>query len=98
MDRNGYPEEHELEKIAQWDYKDFKGLIEYVKERWWAGDMGYFRKGKKYFYLSTAGWSGNESIIGALMENIMFWSCCWTSSKRGGHYVFQIPKALKESK
>lgn len=95
MDKNGYPEKHELRKIRDWDYKDFAGLIDYIEERWYAGDLGYFRRGRKYIYLSTAGWSGNESIIGALIDNTMFWTVCWVSSKRGGHYKFEIPKALK---
>lgn len=77
--------------------RGFLGLMDYIEERWWAGDAGYFRRGRKYLYLSTAGWSGNEEIIGALMKNTMFWMCCWVSSKRGGHYVFEIPKALKKT-
>lgn len=92
MDKDGYPEEHELKKITEWEYRDFAGLMEYVEELWKYADFGYWKKGRKYYYISTGGWSGNESIIGALMENTMFWACCWVSSKRGGHYVFEIRK------
>jgi hypothetical protein len=28
----------------------------------------------------------------ALEANRHFWSLCWLSSRRGGHYRFQIPK------
>jgi len=89
MDKDGYPEKRELKKIQNWDYNDFLGLMEYIEERWKHADYGYFRRGRKYFYLSTAGWSGNEDIVSALMKNTMFWSVYWISSKRGGHYVFE---------
>ena len=96
MDTNGYPDEEELKKIAEWDYCDFHGLMDYVKERWKYADCGYWKKGRKYYRISTGGWSGNESIISALMENTMFWAVFWESSKRGGHYNFEIRKLSKE--
>lgn len=37
---------------------------------------------------STGGWSGNESIIGAMQKNRMVWNFLWEQSRRGGHYVF----------
>lgn len=92
MDKNGYPEEHELKKIEEWDYHDFRGLMEYVEELWKYADYGYWKRGRKYYRISTGGWSGNESIIYALKQNRMFWACCWVSSKRGGHYIFEISK------
>lgn len=94
MDKDGYPEEHELEKIRNWPHNDFEGLMDYVQELWWNAEWGFRQKGKKY-YLSTGGWSGNEDIISAMNENLMFWSMCWQESKRGGHYIFEV-KALKE--
>lgn len=100
MDQDGYPEESELQKIKEWDYKDIPNLMLYVEERWQYADSGYFKvvphKGRDEYHLSTAGWSGNESIIEALHENLMFWSLCWMKSERGGHYVFEI-RALKEN-
>lgn len=92
--KDGYPEKHELKKIEKWDYNDFEGLMEYVKELLWQyADCGYWKKGRKYYRISTGGWSGNEEIIGALQANLMFWSMCWVSSRRGGHYMFEIRKA-----
>jgi len=90
MDVDGYPEESELQKIAEWDYKDFCSLMQYIKERWKYADIGYFDGINNIYQFSTGGWSGNESIISALQENVMFWACCWQSSKRGGHYVFRV--------
>ena len=42
--------------------------------------------------VSTGGWSGNESIIGAMKENTdylyTFIAFAW---RRGGHYEWRIP-------
>lgn len=92
MDKNYYPDDNELATIRNWDYKAFDSLMSYVKECWKYADCGYWKKGRKYYRISTGGWSGNESIIAALIQNRMFWSMCWVSSKRGGHYVFEIRK------
>lgn len=40
--------------------------------------------------LATGGWSGNESIIGALQKNWLWWAMCWQSSHHGGLYFFQF--------
>jgi len=89
MDEDGYPDEEELKTIREWDFKDFYGLLEFVKPIWKYSDMGYFDKGSdKRWHLSTGGWSGNEDIISAMMDNAMFWNCHWWSSRRGGHYIF----------
>lgn len=41
-------------------------------------------------YTATGGWSGNESIIGAL-ERSFFWFAYWESSQRGGAFTFHVP-------
>lgn len=103
MDKDEYPKEDELKKIEQWDYKDFQGLMAYVEERWKYSnyfesfditDPTYKLKFGIRYKLSTGGWSGNEDIITALQGNAMFWATCWQESKRGGHYIFIIPKKI----
>ena len=93
--KNGYPTKRELEKIEKWDImpKNIVPLIEYVRERWQYADSGYFEvKGKRVLKIrmSTAGWSGNESLIGALQKNIVFWTFYWVKSLKGGHYFFKV--------
>lgn len=46
---------------------------------------------RKRIYISTGGWSGNEDIIRALKLNKWFYCFYWVQSRRGGHYVFEIP-------
>jgi hypothetical protein len=90
LDDDGYPEEDELKQIAEWPYTDIAGLLEFAQpmwsypDRWWTeGDA---------LHLSTGGWSGNEILVGAMQENRMFWAICWISSRRGGHYSFDLSR------
>lgn len=96
MDAEGYPEEHELTKIKEWDYKDFPSLLDFIEVRW--AYRWYERRVVKDFNgnpilewdISTAGWSGNEDIIYALLENKFFKMMWYYSWRTGGHYVFRI--------
>jgi hypothetical protein len=97
MDEYGYPTEETLELIRNWPYTDFNGLMDFVISLWQYPDyvedikvINDFDKEVREVNISTGGWSGNEEIIGALMENTMFWIMCWQISKRGGHYRFHI--------
>lgn len=98
MDSNGYPTNAELRKIQKWPHTDLHGLLEYVRERWAYADAGYWRQRGGKYYVSTAGWSGNESLIGALEKNYVFWAICWVHSRRGGRYVFELKKSVKGKK
>ena len=91
MDADGYPTDKTLRVIKNWPYNDFQGLMVFIRVAWWMPEFGWRSWGKKY-WLSTAGWSGNEDIIRALERNMMFWLMCWQSSRRGGHYIFEIPQ------
>jgi hypothetical protein len=98
MDIDGYPEQHELDAIGNWDIKDAFNLIDYIKERWtyndsfrmkWDKDK-LFNKPVLLLEMHTVGWSGNESIINALLEN-QFFSMMWYKKwERGGHYYFEV--------
>lgn len=88
MDEHGYPTKEELEKIKNWDYRDFGRLMEYVESLWKYGGNFWEEFGNTYS-ISTGGWSGNEDIIEALGSNTIFWLLHWQQSSRGGHYIFK---------
>lgn len=91
MDINGYPEDHELDKIKSWT-DDFPALMRYVHDRWQYADVGFWTEKNGLYEISTGGWSGNESLIDAMQYNSVFWVTWWVSSRRGGHFVFADPK------
>ena len=91
-----YPTKQELKKIEEWEGFDHEAMLEFVKSLWMFPE--YFSKNGNKYNISTAGWSGNESIIYAMEKNTLFWISCWMESRRGGHYKFEIPKFKKDNK
>jgi len=99
-DNDGYPTPEELEVVRSWDWEQgFKGLVEYLQDIWWYperhielywGRDRITEKSVHRLILHTGGWSGNEDIIVALKDNMMFWQLCWEKSVRGGHFYFGI--------
>jgi len=85
-----YPSDTELDQIKNWPIEDSGGLLEFVASIWNWPDYAMLKDG--IWHLSTGGWSGNEDIIHSMQSNHMFWTLCWQSSARGGHFTF---KALK---
>jgi len=85
-----YPHEADLKLIADWPHTDLMGLFAFIEERWEYPEYWHVRG--RTIRFSTGGWSGNESLVGALQDNRMAWVLCWQSSKRGGHFVFEIPE------
>ena len=102
-DKDGYPTKEELNKIKDWSLdsliEDPLSLIRYIGKLWFYPDRIVIQETedpimnrKEYsLYLSTGGWSGNESIIEALAKNI-FWQMYWVKTEVGGHYWFKIFK------
>ncbi len=101
---NDYPSEETLERIKNWPQQldTFAALLEEVKAAWWMPSWGWHEEDAldmldrpiRRYSISTGGWSGNESLIGALQDNHMFWGLCWVQSRRGGHYIFEIRKDI----
>lgn len=98
MTRDGYPEEHELRYIEEYDLikNSAVTLIEYVRDLWKYED--YFTaeedgEGLLKLEMHTGGWSGNEDIIEALRKNPLFFALYWQSTFRGGHYYFEVELA-----
>ncbi|HXF71676.1 MAG TPA: hypothetical protein VNO79_03585 [Actinomycetota bacterium] len=96
----GYPTEQDLATVANWPAADPEGWFAFVRERWWAADWGWreysgldkWGRPVRVYALSTAGWSGNESLIDAMERNWMLWGKTWVLSRRGGHYEFHVPR------
>ena len=100
LDEDGYPTDAALDVIKLWHWTDAKGWFEFVKGIWQYASWGWkeleedhdYREGTKvyHYYISTAGWSGNESIIRAMQQCEMMWHLNWVQSRRGGHYIFEL--------
>jgi hypothetical protein len=100
VDEDGYPTDNALEIVRIWHWIDAKGYFEFIRSIWWAPDWGWKEKDEPHdfqkdqmvhrYYISTGGWSGNESIIRAMQENQMMWTFNWVQSRRGGHYIFEM--------
>ncbi len=93
FDKDGYPTEETHQRIESWDVlkEGILPLIEFLREAWRNAEWGFdLKKGPKSFNLNlhTGGWSGNETLIGALQQSD-FWLLYWESSRRGGHYTFK---------
>ena len=102
LDEDGYPTEDALFCVENWNYEDPKGWFTFIKNIWYLSDWGWkesleFHNWRKdteviHYSISTAGWSGNELIIKSMEKNDLLWHTTWYSSRRGGHYVFEILK------
>lgn len=100
LDSDGYPTDECLQIIKNWHWSDPKGWFNFIKEHWWAPDFGWrevdepheYRENREVhrYYLSTGGWSGNETLMRAMEQNRTIWSVHWVQSRRGGHYIFEI--------
>lgn len=91
LDEYGYPTEPTLQQIREWrpDGSDYAPLFEHVRQLWYPPD--YCRVVGRTYEISTGGGSGNEDLISALQDNRLCWTMTWVSSRRGGHYVFELP-------
>jgi hypothetical protein len=104
MDEDGYPSEETLERIRTWEIKgdaSVTALMEFVHSLWAYESWGWHKEKRRIrpwpgaqlvrrYRISTAGWSGNESLIDAMETNQVFWMMSWYSIRRGGHYEFHI--------
>jgi hypothetical protein len=76
---------NEYELIKTWDASDLHGLMNFVGKLWMS-DSRWARVGSTYS-ICTEGWPGNEEIIGAMRQNVLWWEN-WAQSEHGGRYVF----------
>lgn len=103
IDEDAYPNAAQLRRIRTWPYSDPLGLLAFVKSLWSNPESGWRESDvvealgskSRTFQISTAGWSGNELLMEALQANRLFWTFCWWSSRRGGHFEFHVPMLLQ---
>ena len=108
LDEDGYPTENALEIVEKWHWDDARGWFKFIEGLWAYHDWGWKEKDESHdwnkdkivhrYYISTAGWSGNESIIRAMQKNDWMWHLNWVQSRRGGHYIFELREFNYESK
>lgn len=100
LDEDGYPTDAALDIVEAWHWSDPKGWFEFINSIWYLRSWGwsegeepheFYKDRMTYCYhISTAGWSGNESIIRSMQKNDMMWHLNWVQSRRGGHYIFEL--------
>lgn len=99
LDEDGYPTDEALEAIQLWHWDDARGWFDFIHSIWHLKSWGWHEgeaideitNEKAWHYdISTAGWSGNESIIRAMQKNDWMWHLNWVQSRRGGHYIFEL--------
>jgi len=93
LDSEGYPTDESLEEIKNYEGGGHELLAEVA---FLFNVHGRCEFDGKRWMISTGGWSGCESVIGAMKENTMFWLMCWYMSKRGGYYEFKCRKFAKK--
>jgi len=91
-----YPTDEEVDRVRTWAFEakgSFEDFMAYVKSigRYWPNEFFGWEQDGRTYYISTGGWSGNEEILGAMKVNLIFWTVCRVESRRGGHYVFELP-------
>jgi len=109
FDKDGYPTDETLERIKTWPIErnaDFGAVMDFAGRAWsypdcWEriGNCGLTlitsdRPCLRYVF-STGGWSGNESIVAAIEANQIVQMVGAWSWRRGGHYEYRFPDALR---
>lgn len=91
FDADGYPTDHTLQMITDWSYDDLSGMLRFAEECF---DKRYgswkMIMGGRDLRIATGGWSGNESVVDAMMLNRVFVAMHWEMSARGGLYIFNL--------
>jgi len=105
LDEDGYPTDAAIDVVQLWHWSDARGWFKFIESIWYFHDWGWKENEEPHewhrldqykdkivhrYYISTAGWSGNETIIRAMQKNEMMWHLNWVQSRRGGHYIFEL--------
>lgn len=99
---HGYPTDDTLLQVKLY-HGPVLDFFRSLKDGWWNGETGVREiegrdcLGRRVvrFRLHTWGWSGNESLIGAMQRNVLLWVFTWVESRVGGHYIFEFRRDMK---
>ena len=97
IDDDGYPTDEALDHLRAFTGST-EEIVAYVRSLMYNGlsvleeYTNGFGQPEKRLTLITAGWSGCESVVGALHETI-FHHMFWESSFRGGQHTFTFSPA-----
>lgn len=97
-----YPTDEDLAKVENWD-GNWRECFAFIRSIWWMPEWGWHEETVKdelfdrlvtRYSISTGGWSGNESIVAAMERNRWLMIFFWIQSRRGGHYIYEMPDEL----
>jgi len=99
--KDGYPTKLELTQIKNFNPNKANvfEFLEWLKDIWTYDSFNTKWVNNKAFglcfrvELATCGWSGNESIIEALLNNVYFKHMWYAEWQRGGLHIFEINTA-----
>jgi len=102
---NDYPTDEELEKLREWDHRDAKGALDFLRAHWNVnyGSVStelsaaenkvlHASEGERFLRLATGGWSGNEDLMAAMRQNVVIWSRVWQLHGVGGLWILRYPQ------
>jgi hypothetical protein len=107
FDSDGYPTDETLDAIRDFQFTGGTGwgklieLFDFCVQCWAWRDCikikEVVKRGRKVriYRFATGGWSGNESIIACLNQNLLS-RAFWCFSSRGGLHVYEVP--MEEAK
>lgn len=92
LDDDGYPTDESLEKIEKLEHEEAERFVASLPDIKlpYASIHKYEEDGEARISYSTGGWSGNESIINAMLKNFYINQFMYYSWHRGGHHVFDL--------
>lgn len=88
-----YPSESDLDRLEHWPFDDTNAALEFAVSLWSYPDA--IRRYDGVLYMATGGWSGNESVIDAMMHNIGI-RCRWICSTVGGAHEFELEPGYRQ--
>lgn len=88
FDSNGYPTEQAYLRISCYQGTDVNEWLDYCVACW-NTTYGAVRQHGADVEFATGGWSGNETIAGAMEENFLMRAISWESSHRGGLHIYR---------